>query len=82
MNCFYLIQVKFEESNEDGNVIVILRFFRLLVKYVWELRNILEFGLVSILIILWKGNLYILDFVWINYILNINYVYNFFLVNK
>lgn len=51
-------------------------------KYVWELRNILEFGLVSILIILWKGNLYILDFVWINYILNINYVYNFFLVNK
>lgn len=82
MYCFYLIQVKFEESNEDGNVIVILRFFRLLVKYVWELRNILEFGLVSILIILWKGNLYILDFVWINYILNINYVYNFFLVNK
>lgn len=82
MYCFYLIQVKFEESNEDGNVIVILRFFRLLVKYVWELRNILEFGLVSILIILWKGNLYILDFVWINYILNINYVYNFFSVNK
>lgn len=82
MYYFYLIQVKFEESNEDGNVIVILRFFRFLVKYVWELRNILEFGLVSILIILWKGNLYILDFVWINYILNINYVYNFFLVNK
>lgn len=82
MYCFYLIQVKFEESNEDGNVIVILRFFRLLVKYVWELRNILEFGLVSILIILWKGYLYILDFVWINYILNINYVYNFFSVNK
>lgn len=82
MYCFYLIQVKFEESNEDGNVIVILRFFRLLVKYVWELRNILEFGLVSILIILWKGNLYILDFVWINYILDINYVYNFFSVNK
>lgn len=82
MYCFYLIQVKFEESNEDGNVIVILRFFRFLVKYVWELRNILEFGLVSILIILWKGNLYILDFVWINYILNINYVYNFFSVNK
>lgn len=82
MYCFYLIQVKFEESNEDGNVIVILRFFRFLVKYVWELRNILEFGLVSILIILWKGNLYILDFVWINYIFNINYVYNFFLVNK
>lgn len=82
MYYFYLIQVKFEESNEDGNVIVILRFFRFLVKYVWELRNILEFGLVSILIILWKGNLYILDFVWINYIFNINYVYNFFLVNK